>query len=71
MAAMLRTLEGRDHSFEIDELGRDAIRFRSNDVLESARFFRDGDRLYFLHRGVTHIGARSLTRGAGSVSGNG
>jgi geranyl-CoA carboxylase alpha subunit len=39
------------------------MRFRSNDLAESARFFRDGDRLYILHRGVT-LAVRDLTRSA-------
>jgi geranyl-CoA carboxylase alpha subunit len=49
--------------FEIDELGRDAIRFRTDGMMESARFLRDGDRLYFLHRGAT-IAVRDLTLAA-------
>ena len=49
--------------FEIDELGRDAIRFRTDGMMESARFLRDGDRLYILHRGAT-IAVRDLTLAA-------
>src|SRR5258707_13230697 len=49
--------------FEIDDLGRDAIRFRVNGVMESARFLRDSDRLYILHRGVT-LSVRDLTLAA-------
>jgi geranyl-CoA carboxylase alpha subunit len=49
--------------FEIDELGRDAIRFRINGVMESARFLRDHERLYILHRGVT-LSVRDLTLAA-------
>jgi geranyl-CoA carboxylase alpha subunit len=56
-------LNGGECRFEIDELGRDAIRFRVNGVMESARFFRDGDRLYILHRGVT-LSVRDLTLAA-------
>jgi geranyl-CoA carboxylase alpha subunit len=56
-------LDGGECRFEIDELGRDAIRFRVNGVMESARFFRDGDRLYILHRGVT-LSVRDLTLAA-------
>jgi geranyl-CoA carboxylase alpha subunit len=44
--------DGHKHRFEIDELGRDSIRFRTGGVMESAKFFRDGDRLYVLHRGM-------------------
>jgi geranyl-CoA carboxylase alpha subunit len=36
------------------------IRFRTDGLMESARFLRDGDRLYVLHRGVT-IAVRDLT----------
>ena len=39
---------------EIDELGSETIRFRSNGVMETARFLRQGDRLYFLRHGMTH-----------------
>jgi geranyl-CoA carboxylase alpha subunit len=56
-------LEGRDVRFEIDELGSDSIRFRVNGLTESARFFRDGDRLYFLHHGRSNF-VRDLTLAA-------
>ena len=49
--------------FEIDELGHDAIRFRTDGMMESAKFLRDGDRLYILHRGAT-ITVRDLTLAA-------
>ena len=42
---------------------RDTIRFRTDGMMESARFLRDGDRLYVLHRGVT-IAVRDLTLAA-------
>ena len=48
---------------EIDELGDDIIRFRCGGVMESVKFLRDGDRLYFLHRGLTR-GIRDLTLAA-------
>ena len=51
------------HRLEIDELGLDAIRFRSNGVMEQARFLRDGNRLYVLHRGNT-LSIRDLTLAA-------
>jgi geranyl-CoA carboxylase alpha subunit len=57
------SLDGRAHRFEIDELGLDAIRFRSNGVMEQARFMRDGNRLYVLHRGNT-LSIRDLTLAA-------
>jgi geranyl-CoA carboxylase alpha subunit len=56
-------LEGKTVRFEIDGLGRDSVRFRIEGLTESARFFRDGDRLYFLYRGVT-VSARDLTLAA-------
>jgi geranyl-CoA carboxylase alpha subunit len=51
---------GSEHRFEIDEIGADTIRFRTDGLMESTKFLRDGDRLYVLHRGVT-IAARDLT----------
>ncbi|HKO69759.1 MAG TPA: acetyl-CoA carboxylase biotin carboxylase subunit [Bradyrhizobium sp.] len=47
------SLAGSDHGFEIDEVDRDSIRFRVNGVTQSAKFLRDRDRLFILHRGVT------------------
>jgi geranyl-CoA carboxylase alpha subunit len=57
------SFDGGLYRFDIDDLGRDSIRFRSNGLMESARFFRDGDRLYILHRGVT-VSVRDLTLAA-------
>ncbi|UPJ49461.1 acetyl-CoA carboxylase biotin carboxylase subunit [Bradyrhizobium sp. 200] len=59
----IAVVDGSELRFEIDEIGRDTIRFRTNGVMESARFLRDGDRLYFLHRGAT-IAVRDLTLAA-------
>jgi geranyl-CoA carboxylase alpha subunit len=56
-------LNGCEHRFDIDELGRDTLRFRSNSLMESAKFLRDGDRLYILHQGVT-LAVRDLTLAA-------
>jgi geranyl-CoA carboxylase alpha subunit len=56
-------LNGCEHRFDIDELGRDTLRFRSNGLMESAKFLRDGDRLYVLHQGVT-LAVRDLTLAA-------
>jgi geranyl-CoA carboxylase alpha subunit len=55
--------EGGERRFEIDELGCDAIRFRTNGMMEQARFLRDGDLLYVLHRGAT-LSVRDLTLAA-------
>jgi geranyl-CoA carboxylase alpha subunit len=49
-----------EYRFEIEELGCDAIRFRSGGLTESTRFFRDGDCLFILRHGVT-FSARALT----------
>jgi geranyl-CoA carboxylase alpha subunit len=54
------SLEGKDVRFEIDQVGRDSIRFRANGLTESARFLRGGDGLYFMHHGVT-LSVRDLT----------
>jgi geranyl-CoA carboxylase alpha subunit len=56
-------LKGNEVRFEVGEPGGDMIRFRINGLMESARFFRDGDRLYFLHHGVTRS-VRDLTLAA-------
>jgi geranyl-CoA carboxylase alpha subunit len=57
------SFNGNEVRFEIDELDRDSICFRIGGLTESARFFRDGDCLYFLHHGVT-LSVRDLTRAA-------
>jgi geranyl-CoA carboxylase alpha subunit len=54
---------GGEYRFEIDQLDCDTIRFRGNGVMELARFFRDGDWLYVLHRGIT-LAVRDLTLAA-------
>jgi geranyl-CoA carboxylase alpha subunit len=46
---------GRDYRFEIEEIEAEAVRFRNGVVIERAEYWRDGDRLWFLHRGVTHV----------------
>jgi geranyl-CoA carboxylase alpha subunit len=55
--------DGSVHRFEVDDSGRDTMRFRKNGLAESARFFRDGDRLHILHRGIT-LSVRDLTLAA-------
>jgi len=52
--------DGNEYRFELDELGRDTIRFRNSGRMESAKFQREGDRLYILHRGIT-LAIRDLT----------
>lgn len=56
-------VDGAEFRFGIDELSRDNIRFRTDGLMASAKFLRDGDRLYILHRGVT-IAVRDLTLAA-------
>jgi geranyl-CoA carboxylase alpha subunit len=57
------SVSGKDVRFEIDELDRDSIRFCVDGLAESARFLRDPDRLYFLHRGSSNS-VRNLTLAA-------
>jgi geranyl-CoA carboxylase alpha subunit len=57
------SIDGNEHRFEIDELGCDTIRFRNNGRMQSARFFRDRDRLHILRRGIT-LAVRNLTLAA-------
>ncbi len=61
-------LEGTEYRFEIDELSGEAVRFRSNGLTESARFFREGDHLYFLRHGIT-VSVRDLTMSAPAAVG--
>jgi geranyl-CoA carboxylase alpha subunit len=61
------SLDGNQVRFEIDELGRDSVRFRVNALTEAARFFRDGDRLYIQHLGSTNS-VRNLTLAAPASS---
>jgi geranyl-CoA carboxylase alpha subunit len=56
-------LDASEHRFEIDELAGDIIRFGTDGVMESVKFLRDGEKLHFLHRGVTRV-ARDLTLAA-------
>jgi geranyl-CoA carboxylase alpha subunit len=45
-------IDGREDRFEIDQLDSDAVRFRHDGVMDTAKFLRDGNRLYVQHRGV-------------------
>jgi geranyl-CoA carboxylase alpha subunit len=56
-------VDGREQRFEIEELDSDTIRFRTDGVVEQARFLRDRDRLYIQYRGAT-LAVRDLTRSA-------
>jgi geranyl-CoA carboxylase alpha subunit len=59
-------LDGTEYRFEIDEINREAVRFRIDGLTESATIFRDGDHLYFLRQGIT-FAARDLTLSAPAV----
>ncbi|MBR0829298.1 acetyl-CoA carboxylase biotin carboxylase subunit [Bradyrhizobium manausense] len=48
------------HTFEIGQLDPDTIRFRHDGVMDTAKFYRDGDRLYVQHRGLP-LAATDLT----------
>jgi geranyl-CoA carboxylase alpha subunit len=45
-------IDGRQDKFEVDPLDLDVIRFRHDGVMDSAKFLRDGDRLYLQYRGI-------------------
>jgi geranyl-CoA carboxylase alpha subunit len=63
---------GSEYRFEIDAVDDEVLRVRSNGVMESARFDRDGSCLYFLHRGVTHaVRDLSLAAPETAAAGNG
>jgi geranyl-CoA carboxylase alpha subunit len=64
----LVSLDGTEHRFEIEALEAENIRFIAGGVMETVRFHRDGDRLYFLHRGATHA-VRDLTLAAPDLAG--
>jgi geranyl-CoA carboxylase alpha subunit len=55
--------DGDADCFEIEELTGGSIRFRHDGVMQSAKFLRHDDRLYFLHRGTTSA-VRDLTLAA-------
>jgi geranyl-CoA carboxylase alpha subunit len=57
----------RDYGFEIEEMAVESVRFRNGVVIERADYWRDGDRLWFLHRGTTHS-VRDLTLAAPEAS---
>ncbi|MCK1335930.1 acetyl-CoA carboxylase biotin carboxylase subunit [Bradyrhizobium sp. 38] len=53
-------IDGRQDKFEVDQLDLDVIRFRHDGVMDSAKFLRDGDRLYLQYRGIP-LAATDLT----------
>src|SRR4051794_20163905 len=65
--AYVAALESGEHRFEIDELGQDTIRVRSNGLSSSAGFFRERARLYVLQRGVP-LAVCDLTLAAPAVA---
>jgi geranyl-CoA carboxylase alpha subunit len=58
-----RGLESAPYRIEIHSVEGHTIRFGRDGLSESVKFLRDGDRLYFLKRGVT-LAVRDLTRAA-------
>ncbi|MET4291065.1 geranyl-CoA carboxylase alpha subunit [Bradyrhizobium sp. LB8.2] len=56
-------IDGRQDKFEVDQLDLDVIRFRHDGVMDSAKFLRDGDRLYLQYRGIP-LAATDLTLAA-------
>jgi geranyl-CoA carboxylase alpha subunit len=66
-----RVHEGRrEDRFEIEEIDAEAVRFRNGVVVERTEHWRDGERLWFLHRGITHT-VRDLTLAAPETSATG
>jgi geranyl-CoA carboxylase alpha subunit len=61
---------GRDYRFEIEEIETEVARFRNGVVIERVEYWRDGEWLWFLHRGVT-LSARDLTLAAPETSASG
>jgi geranyl-CoA carboxylase alpha subunit len=61
--AYLIAHNGEARRFEIEELGDGGIRFRHGQFTDSAKFLRDGERLYLQHRGMT-LTVRDLTLAA-------
>ncbi len=63
-------VDGEQRKFEVDELDPDALRFRQEGVMDTARFLRDGDRLYLRHRGIP-LAVIDLTLAAPKAAANG
>jgi geranyl-CoA carboxylase alpha subunit len=61
--AYLIDAQGERHRVEIDDITTSAIRFHVGEVMDKARFHRDGGTLHILQRGVTHA-VRDLTLAA-------
>jgi geranyl-CoA carboxylase alpha subunit len=59
----LMRIADQEHRFEIDDVSGHAIRFRSDGLMDNARYLRDGDRLHILHHGQT-LSVRDLTLAA-------
>ncbi len=72
--AIVIDLGGEVTRFEVDQLDADTIRFRRHGVLESAKFLRDRDRVYFMYQGLP-LAACNLTfaapANAAAVAGDG
>jgi geranyl-CoA carboxylase alpha subunit len=55
--------DGRECRFDIDGLNDNTLSFLADGAMESVTFHRDGDRLWFLHRGTALV-VRDLTLAA-------
>ncbi len=63
---------GREYRFAIEEIDAERIRFRNGVIVEHADYWRDGEQLWFLHRGVTHsVRDLTLTAPEGAAAGGG
>jgi len=56
-------LGNKPYRVEVHSVGSDTVQFSGNGLTESLKWFRDGDRLYFLYRGDT-VAVRDLTLAA-------
>jgi geranyl-CoA carboxylase alpha subunit len=56
-------LGNKPYWVEVHSVGSDTVQFSGNGLTESLKWFRDGDRLYFLYRGDT-VAVRDLTLAA-------
>jgi geranyl-CoA carboxylase alpha subunit len=61
------SIDEQEHRFELDELNSEAIRFRHGGVMDTAKYLRDGDRLYLQHRGIP-LAVTDLTLAAPSAA---
>jgi geranyl-CoA carboxylase alpha subunit len=63
-------IDGAEHRFEIDEVGEEDVRFRTDGVMQGVKFLRERGHLYFQHRGIPHS-VRDLTFAAPQLAASG